>query len=111
MGSGTSIRVAQELNRQWIGGDSNLRAIETTRQRLGQCDHQLNAIEQQNSPQISAEFRTNANHLTIERVALSSFEPYFSDPSIDLWPDDWPHLIQCIDIQIFDAQMGHTAFR
>ena len=100
MGSGTTISVAEKLNRQWIGGDSNFRAIETTRQRLGQCDHSLQSIQPTSQPQISAEVRTLADQLVIDHLTLRSFEKYFNDPNCDLWPNDWPHLIQCIDIQI-----------
>jgi len=55
MGGGTTIAVADKLNRRWIGIDQSVMAVKVTEQRLHKQNGQFNVImTQSNVEKISA---------------------------------------------------------
>lgn len=104
MGSGTTVAVAQKLNRKWIGADINKGAIQTTSKRIQKIiqEQQKNLIKEKNFYHQFAHFkvndydlqilRTEAIELAFEKLGIEKLNDKFFDGKIG------NHLVKIIEL-------------
>ena len=92
-GSGTTLSVAHELNRSWIGCDRSPIAIHTLKKRLLEERTPFTWYAQPKTaePQLSAQIHVNGQHLEIELLGWAANEGREWQDELDYWTVDWDH--------------------
>lgn len=100
IGSGTTAVVASRLKRTWVVNDSNLRAITTSRKRLGNIPHHFNTLNTPLNPTAQAQVCISGLSIEITGYQSEALRPYIQDTKIELNETEWPFLIQYIDLTV-----------
>ena len=92
-GSGTTLSVAHELNRSWIGCDRSPIAIHTLKKRFldEEIPFQWHAQHNKLSPELNAQLHPNGQHLEVELLGWSPKKGAQWQDELDYWTVDWDH--------------------
>lgn len=92
-GSGTTLSVAHELGRSWIGCDRSPIAVHTLKRRLleERIPFAWHAQPDKASTELKAKIHKNGQHLEVELLGWSPKKGAQWQDELDYWSVDWDH--------------------
>ena len=120
VGSGTTVAVAEELGRRWIGCDANWRAVRTSELRVANCELQAAGGEiwrvgnagmagkgDESSAAVTATRRADGLRVEIDKFSSPAVERLIAQAGVEK-PTDWRATVQAV---LIDAAYDGTIFR